>query len=160
MFNIKNIYIQIFLAIKSDDKLLDLLEIDHGSEVDENTFLTSLRKQVLEMSEPNDLLNDYNTKVCVHERNGSYNSRSYEEVGYICVDIHIAKDRNVRDNRLSEIVKRIIEILDSKQRARQGLSKLDIGLYGLTLKTRTLNELSNSSGWEKYSIVFEYKYIV
>lgn len=160
MFDIKNIYIQIFLAIKNDDKLLDLLEITHGFDVDDNTFLTSLRKQILEMSEPNDLLNDYSTKICVHERDGTYSARAYEEVGYVCIDIHIAKDRNVRDNRLSEIVKRIIEVLDTKQRLKQGLNKLDIGLYGLTLKTRTLNELSNSSGWEKYSIVFEYKYIV
>lgn len=159
MIDIRNIYIQIFLAIKNDTELLDLLEIKYQG-VDENTFLTNLRKQVLEMSQPNDLLNDYSTKVCVHERDGSHQPRSFEEVGYMCVDIHMAKDRNVRDNRLAVIVKRIIEILDTRQREKQGLKKLDIGLYGLTYKTRAFGELSNSSGWEKYTITFEYKYIV
>lgn len=158
MIDIKNIYIQTFLAIKNDTKLLDLLEVKY-KDVDENTFLTNLRKQVVEGSAPEGLLNDYSTRVCVHERDGGYTT-TYEDVGYLCVDVHIAKDKNKLDNRLSDIAKRIVEVLDTRQRMKEGLKPLDVGLYGLTYKNRILEELANNTGWEKYSIVFEYKYIL
>lgn len=158
MIDIRNIYIQTFLAIKADTKLLDLLEIKY-KDVDENTFITNIRKQVTEGSAPDDLLNDYSTRLCVHERDGGYTT-TYEDVGYINIDVHIAKDKNELDNRLSVIVKRVIEVIDTKQRQAQGLKQLDIGLYGLTYKSRTLQDLANNTGWEKYTITFEYKYIL
>lgn len=158
MLNIKNIYIQTFLAIKADTKLLDLLEIKY-KDVDENTFLTNLRKQVIEGSNPDDLLNDYSTRLCVHERDGGYTT-AYEDVGYINVDVHIAKDKNKLDNRLSDIVKRIVEVIDTKQRQSEGLKPLNVGLYGLIYKTRSLDNSTSNSGWEKYTITFEYKYIL
>ena len=158
MLNIKNIYIQTFLAIKADTKLLDLLEVEY-KDVDENTFLTNLRKQVIEGSNPDDLLNDYSTRLCVHERDGGYTT-TYEDVGYINIDVHIAKDKNKLDNRLSDIVKRIVEVIDTRQRQAEGLKPLNVGLYGLTYKTRNLESLSNNYGWEKYTITFEYKYIL
>lgn len=158
MFDIRNVYTQTFLAIKNDTKLLDLLEIEY-EDVDENTFLTNLRKQITETSSPEGLLNDYSTRVCVHERDGGRTS-GLDDVGYLCVDIHIPKDKNKLDNRLSRIATRVIEVLDTKERRKQGLPQLNIGLYGLTCKGRVLDELANNTGWEKYRITFEYTYLI
>lgn len=158
MIDIKNIYKQTFRAIKNDTKLLDLLGVEY-KDVDENTFLTNLRKQVTETSKPDRLLDDYNTRLCIHERDGGYRGK-YEEVGFLTVDVHVSKDRNMRTGEMSDVVKRVIEVLDTRQRKKQGLPQLDIGLYGLNYNTRTFNEKSNNTGWEKYSIIFEYRYIL
>lgn len=158
MIDIKNIYIQTFKAIKNDTQLLDLLDVEYKS-VDSNTFLSNLREQVTEGSAPDDLLNNYKTRLCIHERDGSHRSM-YEEVGYVSVDIHITKDRNMRTGLLSDIVKRLVEVLDTRQRKKQGLEPLDIGLYGLQYNSRTFNDRNNNTGWEKYTVVFEYRYIL
>jgi hypothetical protein len=159
LINIKDIYRETFLAIKRDTKLLDMLEVVYDG-VDENTFLTNLRKQVVEANEPENLLNDYSTRICVHERDGGYRTQR-EEVGYLAVDIHISKDRNKIDGRMSDIVKRVIEVLDTRERNKQGLGKLNVGLYGLQYKNRIFAESRNrGTGWEKYTIYFEYIYIL
>lgn len=158
MIDIKNIYKQTFKAIKNDTKLLDLLDVEY-EDVDENTFLTNLRKQVTETSAPERLLDDYKTRLCIHERDGGYRGK-YEEVGFLAVDVHVSKDRNMRTGEMSDVVKRIIEVLDTRQRKRQGLPKLDVGLDGLNYITRAFSEKANNTGWEKYSIIFEYRYIL
>lgn len=159
MINIKNIYRETFLAIKRDTELLDMLEVVYDG-VDENTFLTNLRKQVQEINEPENLLNDYSTRICYHERDGGYRTQR-EEVGYLAVDIHISKDKNRLDGRMSDIIKRVIEVLDTKERAKRGLEPLNVGLYGLQYKNRVYNETrSRGTGWDKYSIYFEYIYIL
>ena len=159
MIDIKNIYKQTFKAIKNDTKLLDLLEVEYKN-VDENTFLTNLRKQITETSAPERLLDDYKTRLCIHERTGSYYN-NYEEVGFLVVDIHVAKDKNTRTGIMSDVIKRVIEVLDTRQRKKEGLPQLDIGLYGLSYNTRMFNEgRTNNTGWEKYSIVFEYRYLL
>jgi hypothetical protein len=84
----------------------------------------------------------------------------YEELGYLVVDIHITKDRNSQTGVLSDIVKRLVEVLDTAQRKKRGLPKLNIGLYGLKYDTRTFEDRSQNTGWEKYSVVFEYKSIL
>lgn len=159
MIDIKYIYKQTFKAIKNDTKLLDLLDVEY-KDVDENTFLTNLRKQVIEGSSPEDMLNDYSTRICIHELSGKYQSGKREEIAYLNIDIHITKDRNMQTGLVSDIVKRVIEIMDSKQRQRQGLQPLPIGLYGLTYNNRMFDEKSNTTGWEKYTISFEYRYIL
>lgn len=159
MINIKDIYRETFLAIKKDTELLDLLEVKYNG-VDENTFLTNLRKQVLETSEPENLLNDYSTRICIHERDGGFRTQR-EEVGYLTVDIHISKDKNKIDSRMSDVIKRVIEVLDTRERKKRGLDKLNIGLYGLQYRNRAFIETTNrGTGWEKYSIYFEYIYIL
>lgn len=159
MIGIKDIYRQTFRAIKNDTKLLDLLDVEY-KDVDENTFLTNLRRQVVEGSAPDDLLNDYSTRLCIHELNGKYQSGKREEIAYLVIDVHITKDKNMQTGLISDIVQRIIEILDSNQRKRQGLQPLQIGLYGLTYNNRLFDEKSNATGWEKYTITFEYRYIL
>lgn len=158
MIDIKNIYTQAFRAIKNDTKLLDLLDVEY-KDVDVNTFLTNLRSQVTEGSAPDDLLNNYKTRLCIHERDGSYRGK-FEEVGYLVVDIHVTKDRNMQSGILSDIIKRLIEVLDTRQRKKQGLQPLNVGLYGLQYNTRTFSDRANNTGWEKYSVIFEYRYIL
>lgn len=158
MIDIRNIYRQTFNAIKKDTRLLDLLDVEYKG-VDNNTFLDNLRTQVTEGSAPDDLINNYKTRLCIHERDGGYKGKR-EEVGYFQVDIHITKDKNMQTGRLSDIIKRTIEILDTRQRKVQGLQPLNIGLYGLEYKTRFFEDRSHNTGWEKYTVVFEYRYIL
>ena len=158
MIDIKKVYIQAFLAIKNDTQLLDLLDVEHEN-VDTNTLMTNLREQVVEASTPENLLNNYKTRLCIHERDGGYRGRR-EAVDYLVIDVHIPKDRNMQTGRLSDIVKRLIEVLDTDQRKKQGLQPLSVGLYGLKYNTRTFSDRSGTTGWEKYSVVFEYRYIL
>lgn len=157
MINIKNIYREIFKAIKNDTKLLDLLGVEY-KDVDENTFLTNLRVQVIEGSAPDDLLNNYATRLCVHELNGKYQGL-IDEIAYVSIDIHITQDKNMQTGILSDIVQRVIELMDSKERKKEGKQPLDIGLYGLIYSSRSFDNKASSTGWEKYTITFSYKYI-
>ena len=158
MFDLKKINIEIFKAIRDDDKIIDLLEIDKAS-MDKDTFICALRKQVLDTQKPDDLLNNYYTRICVHDTPGG-NANDIEEVGYIAIDIHITQDKTAHDRRHLMIIKRIIEILDSTNRRKLGLKPLNIGLYGLSYRRRQQDEMSNSTGWEKHTIIFEYKYLI
>lgn len=158
MIDIKKIYKEVFNAIKNDTQLLDLLEVSYKG-VNKNTFLTNLRKQVIEGSTPDGLLKTYEVRLCVHERDGAFRGL-HEDVGYINIDIHISKDKNKVQGVLSDIVKRVIEIMDTNERKKQGLQPLQVGLYGLDYKTRTFESRSSYTGWEKYSITFEYRYIL
>ena len=45
-----------------------------------------------------------------------------------------------------------------KERQKQGLEPLDIGLYGLTYRNRIANTRSGSTGWLKHTLVFKYTY--
>lgn len=158
MIDIKKIYKEVFNAVKNDTQLLDLLEVSYKG-VDRNTFITNLRKQVIEGSTPDGLLKTYEIRLCVHEREGAFRGM-HEDVGYLSIDIHISKDKNKVQGVLSDIVKRVIEVMDSNERKKQGLQPLKIGLYGLNYKTRTFENRSSYTGWEKYSITFEYRYIL
>ena len=158
MFDLKKINIEIFRAIRDDEKMIDLLEIDK-SVMDNDTFISALRKQVLDTQKPDNLLNDYSTRLCIHDTpGGSANDR--EEVGYVAIDIHITQDKTAIDRRHLVIIKRLIEILDTTNRKKEGLTKLNIGLYGLSYRRRNQEQISNSTGWEKHTVVFEYKYLI
>lgn len=156
MYDIRKIYRETFRAIKNDTKLLDLLKVKY-KDVDENTFLTNLRTQVIESTDVDDLLNNYSTRLCIHELTSGY-STTIDETSYLAVDIYITQDRNMQTGLLSDIVKRVIEIFDTKERQKQGLEPLDIGLYGLTYRNRIANTRSGSTGWLKHTLVFKYTY--
>lgn len=158
MIDIKKVYVQAFLAIKNDTKLLDLLGVAHEN-VDANTLVATLREQVIEATTPENLLNNYKTRLCIHERDGGYRGKR-EAVDYLAIDIHIPKDRNMQTGLLSDIVKRLIEVLDTGQRKKQGLQPLKVGLYGLKYNTKVFSERAGTVGWEKYTVVFEYRYIL
>lgn len=157
MFDFRQLYKETFKAIKNDKKILDLLQVEY-KDVDENTFLRNLRVQVIEGNEVDDLLNNYKTRLCIHELTSSY-ATMVDEIGYLCVDIYITQDRNKQTGILSDVVKRLVEIFDSKERQKQGLEPLKIGLYGLTYRNRNADARSSSTGWTKYRVIFKYTYI-
>ena len=161
MIDLKDVYVKVFLAIKEDKELLDLLEIKYDG-VDENDFMTQLRKQVVETLNPDNLLDEYETRLSIHEQDGSYNYPTSVDNSFLAVDIYMSVDKNVKDRRALLIIKRLIEVLDSKQRQRDGKKALPIGLYGLHYHTRMLNQKQNgrTTGWEKYTVVFKYSYLV
>lgn len=161
MIDLKKVFVTTFLAIKEDKELLDLLEIKHEG-VEENDFMTQLRKQVVEVLNPDNLLDEYETRLCIHEQDGSYNYPTSVDNSFLAVDIYISVDKNVKDRRALLIVKRLIEVLDSRQRKRVGKQPLSIGLYGLNYHTRNLDHKSSgrTTGWEKYTVVFKYSYLV
>lgn len=160
MIDIKDVYVQTFLAIKQDDQLLDLLDIEHEG-VEENEFMTKLRSQVVDTSRPDDLLTDNATRLCIHEQDESYRSGKFEETAYLAIDINIPKDKNAVDRRSYMIMKRLIEVLDSNQRKREYKQPLPIGLYGLEYITRLKDNQRNiTTGWEKHTVVFKYSYLL
>ena len=156
MFDIRKVYKETFKAIKKDTQLLDLLKVKY-KDVDNNTFLTNLRAQVIESQTVDDLLNNYSTRLCIYELTSGYVT-DVDAIRYLAVDIYITQDRNMQTGLLSDIVKRVIEIFDSKERQKQGLEPLDIGLYGLTYRNRIANTRSGSTGWLKHTLVFKYTY--
>lgn len=158
MFDLKKINVEIFKAICGDDKLLDLLGIEK-TQVDHETFIEVVRQQVLDTDTPDNLLNNYATRLCIHDSSGG-SITNIEETGYVAIDIHITQDKTAIDRRHLLIIKRVIELLDTENRRKEGLQPLKIGLYGLTYKRRNPNQSSNNTGWEKHSVIFEYKYLI
>ena len=71
MFDIRKVYKETFKAIKKDTQLLDLLKVKY-KDVDNNTFLTNLRAQVIESQTVDDLLNNYSTRLCIYELTSGY----------------------------------------------------------------------------------------
>lgn len=158
MFDLKKVNIEIFRAIRDDVKIINLLEIEKNT-MDKDTFLSALRKQVLDTQKPDNLLNDYSTRICIHDTPGG-SANDIEEIGYVAIDIHITQDKTAIDRRHLMIIKRIIEILDTTNRQKEGLKPLNIGLYGLSYRRRSQDQISNSTGWEKHTVIFEYKYLI
>lgn len=157
MVNIKEIYETIFIELTEDKKLLDLLNVPYEN-LEGNDLLVAFRKQILENSIPDDLLNDYSTRLCTHEQEGGYQT-PFLEIGYIAIDIHITKNNNEKDRRGVQLMTRIIEILDTRERKKRGLERLPLGLEGLEYKERSLNQKRVNTGWEKFTLVFKYTYL-
>lgn len=159
MIDLKDTYVKTFLAIKEDKPLLDLLEIPY-EDIEENDFMIKLRKQVVETADPDHLLDDYSTRLCVHEQSGSYNYPAGVDNSFLAIDIYVAVDKGKKDRRALLVMQRLIDVLDTKQRERNGKQKLNIGLYGLQYHTRLLNQYYRTTGWEKYTVVFKYSYLL
>lgn len=157
MVNIKEIYETIFIELTEDKKLLDLLNVPYEN-LEGNDLLVAFREQILENSIPDDLLNDYSTRLCTHEQGGGYQT-PFLEIGYIAIDIHITKNNNEKDRRGVQLMTRIIEILDTRERKKRGLERLPLGLEGLEYKERSLNQKRVNTGWEKFTLVFKYTYL-
>ena len=160
MIDIKDVYVQTFLAIKQDTQLLDLLEIKYEN-VEPNEFMTQLRSQVVDTSHPDDMLTDNATRLSIHEQDESYRSGKFQETAYLAVDINVTKDKNAKDRRSYKIMKRLIEVLDSDQRKKECKQPLPIGLDGLVYVTRLKdNQRNTTTGWEKHTVVFKYSYLL
>lgn len=157
MIDIQKIYTSVFKAIKSDTQLLDLLEIDYLN-IDEQTLISTVRNQVIDTTNPDDLLTNYATRICISEEPSTVAKN--EEIGYLRLDILITQDKNKIDRRVLKIATRLAEILDTKELYKVGKQQIPIGLYGLNRLRRMSKENSFSTGWDKYSLVFDYKYIV
>ena len=155
MFDLKEVYVNVFRTIRDDKNILDLLEVDYNQE--QNAFLADLRGQVIDSPSPDDLLNNNKTRICIYEN--SSNKYQNIDIGYIRIDIHITQDKNIIDRRVLKIIKRLIEILDTKERKKNNLDRLPIGLDGLQFYQRIPSQESSYSGWDKYSLLFQYRYI-
>ncbi len=156
MIDFKDVYTKIFREIRDDDTLISLLEIDKEN-MDRNAFIGKLREQVMDTANPGDMLNDYSTKLCIHEADGSYRN-GVEDYGYVAIDIHTTQDKDAIDRRHLQVLKRLIEVLDTRERKREMKIPLDIGLQGLVYKRRPSTTYV-STGWEKHTVLFEYKFL-
>lgn len=156
MVDIRDIYIKIFREIRDDEKLISLLEIDKAS-MTENEFIKQLRKQVLDTAKPGDMLNDYAPKLCIHEAEGSYRD-VVEDYGFVAIDIHTTSDKDEKNRVHLKILQRLIEVLDTRERKKIGKNRVDVGLEGLVYKRRP-NTAVISTGWEKHTVLFEYKFL-
>ena len=136
--------------------MLELLEIDKSA-MDRNSFLKQLRSQVMDTSNPGDMLNDYSTKICIRESDGSYRN-GVEDIGFIAIDIHTTEDKDSANRIHLSILQRVIEILDSYERRKTDKKPLKIGVDGLVYVKRPSTTFV-STGWEKHTILFKYKYL-
>ena len=136
--------------------MLELLEIDKSA-MDRNSFLKQLRSQVMDTSNPGDMLNDYSTKICIRESEGSYRD-GVEDIGFIAIDIHTTEDKDSANRIHLSILQRVIEILDSYERRKTDKKPLKIGVDGLVYVKRPSTTFV-STGWEKHTILFKYKYL-
>lgn len=159
MVDFKDVFVQAFIALANDQKLLDLLEIDLSGVTDENERMMKIRKSIIDASNPDGILTEYYTRLCIHEEDGSYQGIN-QEISYLAVDIHITKDKNGKDRRALQIMKRIIEVLDAKQRKKQGLKMLPVGLIGFRYTKHLQSKNLTNTGWEKYSVIFEYRFLI
>ena len=159
MVDFKDVFVQAFIALTNDQKLIDLLEIDLSDVSDENERMLKLRKSIIDAFNPDGILTEYYTRLCIHEEDGSYQGMN-QEISYLAVDIHISKDKNEKDRRALQIMRRLIEVLDAKQRRKQGLPKLSVGLIGFRYKKHLQSKNLTNTGWEKYSVVFEYRFLI
>lgn len=156
MIDIKRIHVEIFKALSSDSELLSLLEID--SSLKGNDLMSVLREQIIDNPSPDDLLNNYATRLCIYENNCSNSDSNSIETGLLCIDIHCTQDKNNFDRRLLKVAQRVVEVLDSKERQKQSKQPLNIGLDGLKMVKRSFARTGYSTGWNRYSIYFEYKF--
>lgn len=156
MIDISNIYKQVFRAIKEDETLLSLIGIK-VDEYEQYELIQKIRSQVYEGTSPDDILTDYSTRLCLHEKRGAFKTNA--NVGFFQIDVHVTKDKNTKTGILSRVIKRVIEVIDSDERRKCGLPQLQIGLNGLRVVERSFSPNSGISGWEKYTIIFEYRYL-
>lgn len=156
MVNIRDVYIKIFREIRDDPQMIELLEIDQAS-MDRNSFLKQLKTQIIDTANPGDMLNDYSTKICIRESSGSYRT-GVEDIGFVALDIHTTQDKDAVSRNHLKILQRLIEILDSSERRKQNKEPLDVGLEGL-IYTQRPSTTFVSTGWEKHTILFRYKYL-
>ena len=125
--------------------------------MDRNSFLKQLRSQVMDTSSPGDMLNDYSTKICIRESDGSYRN-GVEDIGFIAIDIHTTEDKDSANRIHLSILQRVIEILDSYERRKTDKKPLKIGVDGLVYVKRPSTTFV-STGWEKHTVLFKYKYL-
>ena len=111
----------------------------------------------MDTSSPGDMLNDYSTKICIRESDGSYRN-GVEDIGFIAIDIHTTEDKDSANRIHLSILKRVIEILDSYERRKTDKKPLKIGVDGLVYVKRPSTTFV-STGWEKHTILFKYKYL-
>lgn len=111
----------------------------------------------MDTSNPGDMLNDYSTKICIRESDGSYRN-GVEDIGFIAIDIHTTEDKDSANRIHLSILQRVIEILDSYERRKTDKKPLKIGVDGLVYAKRPSTTFV-STGWEKHTILFKYKYL-
>ena len=111
----------------------------------------------MDTSSPGDMLNDYSAKICIRESDGSYRN-GVEDIGFIAIDIHTTEDKDSANRIHLSILQRVIEILDSYERRKTDKKPLKIGVDGLVYVKRPSTTFV-STGWEKHTILFKYKYL-
>lgn len=160
MSRLKQAYVETFKALKNDTELLDLLEIDYNNKTPQEV-MANVRKQIVDGSQIDDLLEEYSTRLAIYEKNSDVVIDNVE-TNYLSIDIHITYDNNKIDRRALLIAERLIEILDSRHRKRRGLQPLDIGLDGLEYYTRKTETTASKTvtGWEQYTVLFRFKYLI
>jgi hypothetical protein len=158
-YSIKSNYISVPKELNKDNKLLELLEVPK-TEVDGVTVckMNDIKKQILEDRQPGDLITNTLSRLCVFEQPTAPTFNPIVERGWIEVDIYVQKDKNKIDRRVLIIAERIIELLDTKLRMKNGLKPIDIGA-GLYYHNRMPDMMTDNEDWTKYGLVFKYDYI-
>lgn len=152
MFDIKlkEITVELFAVLTTDEKLLDLLEVPHTLVNGKKKYsMADMKKQILEERNPGDLVETDFTRLCVYELPTSKSKFSVLEESYIQIDIYVNKKKNIRDRRTHMIADRLRSLLH-----RSKIFDYDIHYYN-----RNPNYEADNPEWTKYGITFNYNNI-
>lgn len=171
MFNFSNLYTKVFWGLISDSSVLELLGITEyeglsfppdNTEDEElfNIFMTKCVSQVFEGISTNELVEDFLPKISISERVSSRGSNKKTEVGIIVIKTYVTKEENRKNKKTYKLIDSIINALDSKKRKERLLDVLDVGLDGLEYIDRDPFGDTDADGWDLYTILFRYEFIV
>lgn len=171
MFDFSNLYTKTFWGLISDTNILSLLEIDEYSgttfppdnEEDEelfNQFMEKCVSQIFEGNTADNLLDNYSPKLAISERVSARGMNRKTEVGNVIIHTFITKDDNKREKKTYKLIDAIVNALDTKKREERLLPPIEVGLHGLEYVDRDPFGDTDASGWDLYTVIFRYEFIV
>lgn len=149
--NLKDTMSNVFVALKDDEELLSLLKVPTRD-------MKDIKKQLIEDRYPDGLVQDNLSRLCIYETPSSPTMNPNVERGWVEIDIYVTKENNRIDRRILLIAKRIIEVLDEKERVKRGKSPVQSGV-NLSYYNRLPNMFTDNESWIKHGLVFSYDYI-
>lgn len=149
---LKDITVNIFAELAQDIVLLNLIEVPA------TRTMKQIREQIIEDRNPNDLVEDTRSRLCVYENSSTPTYNPLVERGWVEIDVYVTKEKNKIDRRALLVAERLISLLDNERRKRKGFEPIGAGA-GLRLYNRLPNLATDSSDWVKYGLVFSYDHI-
>lgn len=171
MVDLENLYTKTFWGLISDSSILELLGIEEYSgetfppstDEDEalfNVFMEKCVTQIFEGDSPIDPVEDFDTRIGITEGTTSRGSNNKTETGRLIISTFVSKEDNKKTKKTYKLINSVINALDSKKRKDRLLSPLEIGLNGLQYEDRDPYGSTDADGWDLYTIIFKYEFIV
>lgn len=150
MIQLKDITVEVFMALAKNDNLHRLMGMYEPT-------MAELRMRILEDSQPPDIIEDLDTRICVYETPSTPAFGNMTEKGWVNIDVYVHKDNN-RSREILIIAQELINSLDAKQRLKRGLKPINAGIQ-LDYHSRLPNRATDNIDWLRYGLIFKYDLI-